>query len=333
LRILACRKRVWGERGSNLNMAFPDEATAADVTSALTGDKIRSVLRLTTGNQNFVYAVVSDNSEYVIRMTLPQFREKFLHAQSLQDILIPLGVPLAAFIANDIQGQYSAFPSLLMRRLPGADLGAVYHGLSNDQKKSLAKRMVEIHRLTNSLPDGKAFGYTSNPIHPSWDHFIENELNIACERIRKAEVFSEMIPEGAVRLFGQIRGILQQVSPRPFLPDTTVKNVMVHNGEFVGIVDVDEICYGDSLFVLTLTYAGSEIDGHDLQYADYWRETLQLTADAEQRLEFYRLLHTLWFMGEYSLSSTNGRVMTFDRNLLDTMCHDAFQRLRAFGLL
>jgi Ser/Thr protein kinase RdoA (MazF antagonist) len=105
---------------------FPDEKAAAYVTSHLIGETVTSVSRLTTGNQNYVYAVDTEQSTYVIRMT-HKFRDKFVSALFWQEQLIPLGVPLARFIAQDLDGQYSPFPALLMKRLPGPILVRPIH--------------------------------------------------------------------------------------------------------------------------------------------------------------------------------------------------------------
>jgi aminoglycoside phosphotransferase (APT) family kinase protein len=301
--------------------------TAANVTARLTGETVTSVSRLATGNQNYVYAVDTKKSAYVIRMT-NKFRDKFVNALHWQEQLIPLGVPLAKFIAQDLDGKYSEFPALLMRRLPGSDIGDVYRSLTAEQKKSIARQMVDIHAKLDILPNGSKYGYTPNQPHKTWVDFLAKDLNVASDRISKADIFDKNLTDIALYFLDSLQEDLLKIHARPFMPDTTVKNVIIHEGTLMGIVDVDFICYGDPLFTLSLTYAGSEVDGHDTDYADAWAGFLNLDLSAKRRLEFYRLLHTIWFMGELEIISANGQKPNFDKEKLKQMFDGSVERLR-----
>lgn len=319
--VLACRKkiRVDGKRVIKMQEnLIPDEKYASSVATQMIDEKVTAVSRLATGNQNYVYAIDTEKSQYVIRMTTI-FRDKFVSALHWQERLIPLGVPLAKFIAQDLDGQYSPFPALLMRRLPGADIGKVYPSLTAAQKKNIARQMVDVHASLGVLPDGSKYGYTPNPPHETWVDFLTYDLNVASERISKAQIFDKDVIKIAFSKCDSLKEDLLKIRPRPFMPDTTVKNVIIHDGVLMGIVDVDDICYGDPLFTLSLTYAGSEIDGHDTDYADAWADFLNLDLQAKQRLEFYRLLHTIWFMGEQAIVSANGQKLNFDTEKLKQM--------------
>ena len=304
----------------------PNEETAAKVTAALTGELVTKAIRLTTGNQNYVYAVETKQSKYVIRMTA-KFKDKFISALYWQEQLIPLGVPLAKFIALDLTEKYSNFSSLLMKQVPGKDIGQAYYSLTKDQKKSIAQQMVDIHTKLNTLPDGEKYGYTPNPPHETWVDFLAKDLNVASDRIRTAKIFNENIVQIAASFLNAMESDFLKIRPRPFMPDTTVKNAMIHDGKLMGIVDVDDICYGDPLFTLSLTYTGSEIDGLDTDYADAWAGLLNLDDNAKRRLEFYRLLHTVWFMGEQSIISANGQKLSFDTEKLKQMFAGSVERL------
>ena len=55
-------------------------------------------------------------------------------------------------------------------------------------------------------------------------------------------------------LVTKARGELDSQPPIPFLHDTTTKNVIVTpEGAFSGIVDVDDLCFGDPRYVVALT--------------------------------------------------------------------------------
>jgi hypothetical protein len=75
---------------------------------------------------------------------------------------------------------------------------------------------------------------------------------------------------------------------------------------------MDEVCFGDRLFVLGLTYSALENDGHDILYTEYWAEALQLDKKAKLRLEFYRLFYIIVFMRKHSMTTANSQKVIFN---------------------
>lgn len=240
----------------------PSEQIAATVVAAMTNEKVLSSTRMTTGEQHFVFAIKTKNSEYVIRMTDPDHKNNFISGIYWQEKLIPLGIPLAKFIKSDLHGEYSQFPTLLMMRLQGDDLCNIYSNLTDLDKKNLAKEMVAIQAVTNLLPDGPGYGiaasYEQIPENNSWYDFLMNRLLLFKDIIRKNAVFDEIHVIKAISIAKDMEEELRSIAARPFLWDATERNVIVHKGKITGIVDVDDVCFGDPLFVLALTYVSLE---------------------------------------------------------------------------
>jgi hypothetical protein len=118
------------------------------------------------------------------------------------------------------------------------------------------------------------------------------------------------------------------IPARPFLWDASERNVIIHQGKISGIVDVDDLCFGDPLFVLALTYVALEIDGHDSLYADYWAQGLHLDKKAQCRLEFYRLFYTILFMRKQSMKTNNQQIVKFDERRLEDLFQQSLLRIR-----
>jgi aminoglycoside phosphotransferase (APT) family kinase protein len=59
---------------------------------------------------------------------------------------------------------------------------------------------------------------------------------------------------------------LKAIPATPFLWDASERNVLVHNGKITGIVDVDELCFGDPSFVIALTSTALELEEQDTVY-------------------------------------------------------------------
>lgn len=119
------------------------------------------------------------------------------------------------------------------------------------------------------------------------------------EIIRKNGVFNDIEMENVFSISKDLENELRSIRARPFLWDASERNVIVDNEKISGIVDVDEICFGDSLFVLGLTYSALENEGYDTLYCDYWSEALQMDNKAKIRLAFYRLFYVIVFMRKH----------------------------------
>jgi len=301
----------------------PDETIAAAVAAAMTNESVVSASRLTTGEQNFVFSVKTTISEYVIRMTYMQYKDKFSSALYWQNKLIPLGVPLARFIHTDLDARHSSFASVLMHKLPGDDLINIYSQLSDTQKMNLAHEIVTIQHSVNSLPEGRGFGfvgrYEDEPAFHSWYDFMLSRIEIAMNKIKDMGVFDVNSLSVIYSIAKELETDLRAVHAKPFMWDTSERNVIINQGKISGIVDVDDMCFGDSLFVLALTYVALELFGHDTVYTDYWADLLKLDANARLRLTFYRLCYILWFMRKYNLTSHNQQAIIFDAQRLNDM--------------
>jgi len=69
----------------------------------------------------------------------------------------------------------------------------------------------------------------------------------------------------------EVRLMANQVGAVPFLHDTTTKNVIITSeGRFSGIVDVDDLCWGDPRFAPALTLASMQAFGGPRHYVAAW---------------------------------------------------------------
>ncbi len=317
-----------------MNSISPNEEIAANVVAAMTNEKPRSSTRMTTGDQHFVFAVNTSNSEYVLRMTDLAQKNKFISAIDWQEKLIPLGIPLAKFINIDLDGKHSQFPALLMKRLPGDDLCNVYSTLTDLDKRNLAQEIVRIQALTTSLPDGPGYGiavsYEQLPENNSWYDFLLGRLLLCEENIKKNAIFAAHLVTKAIAIAKTIEDDLASITPRPFLWDASERNVIIDKGKITGIVDVDEVCFGDPLFVIGLTHVALENEGHDTLYTDYWAQALELDKKAQVRLEFYRLFYAIIFMRKHSMTTSNLQKIKFNVPRLEAIFKNSLTRIMGF---
>ena len=110
-----------------------------------------------------------------------------------------------------------------------------------------------------------------------------------------------------------------QIDPTPFLDDVTTKNLLIHNGKLSGIVDVDEICYGDSLLVVGLTNMALLSMRADTKYIDYWLDELKVDDEQRKAVGFYTLLFCIDFMSEQGMYFNNDKNVSVNQNKVDLL--------------
>lgn len=263
---------------------------------------VKSVKRFPTGLCHFIYDVVTAHElALVVRIGHPDNR-KGIEGSVYWSNKIPQDVPLPKLLYTGLDGKVCPFPFTILERLPGVDLQDVYAELSSKEKHTLAGSVAHIQASVATIPPGRGFGHTFSyecePAHHSWQSFIAAHLGRSKERMEKSGIGSRECLHLAERRIRDLSSYLDSVEPLPFLDDATTKNVLVQNGALSGIVDVDSVCFGDSLLTVALTQTALLDQGFDLEYIKAWVSRLNPTPLQRDALKFYSMLFCLDFVGE-----------------------------------
>lgn len=245
------------------------------------GMRVKSIERFTTGAAHFVYDVRLENdTSLVVRMTSPDLRSVCAGAAFLSGQLRSLGVPLPRLLYD---GSRDPIPHLILERLPGTDLGKLLDRLPDHSLRSIVLSVVNAQRSVASIPTAGRFGYAvraQDAPHETWSGVIRAHLDRSHRRILAAKLFDPGNVTRVACLVNECEADLAGVPATPFLHDTTTKNVIVgEDGTFSGIVDVDDLCFGDPRYVIALTVAASLSSNHSMNYVDYWLEKAGFAKD------------------------------------------------------
>jgi aminoglycoside phosphotransferase (APT) family kinase protein len=277
---------------------LPDADLAGQLARAATGCAPRTVRRFTTGSQHYVFEIeFAEHAPVVVRISAAIGRHLAQGASRLSSLLRPLGVPLPAIVAEDLDGP---FPYQILERLPGTDLGHVIAGLPGDRLDDIASRVVDAQRIVAATPSSGRYGYAADPAEAPYDRWSSNlqySLTRSRTRIAAVGLFDLALVDALEAAFAGLRQEADDQPATPFLHDTTTKNVIVTAaGVFSGIVDVDDLCFGDPRFVVALTFAALTAFGGPIAYAHSW---MGLAGFRDDRLfRFYVALFLLDFLSE-----------------------------------
>ena len=221
--------------------------------------------------------------------------------------LFRLGVSLPAIHDS---GEVEGFPFALYERLPGDDLENVYSSLTAKSRKEIAASVAWVQERVGTLRNSisasilcgrmrlRAF-WTGQRMH-----------------LRPPTILSEGFLISPERMTTDFGGYLASVESVAFLYDLNVRNVIVRDGRMTGIIDVDEVWFGDPLLAIGRGKALLLAMQHDVEFIDYWCDHLKLSSDMTRMVDLYALLYCIRFMatsgqklnGNYSIQTDTNNI-------------------------
>lgn len=298
-----------------MNISRPSEQYAIDIVEKSLRKKVRTIKRFPTGLANYVYDVItSEGNNIVVRLGTSESKDSFSSAIYWYKLLKPIGIPLPEIHYSNIDEQ--SLPVIIMDRLEGEDLGNIYQSLNSRQKENIANHIVEIQNKVETLPLGKGYGYAMSYEDPNlmntWEEVVLNQLERSRKRIQNNTVVSVHVVDKVLDKIKLIKNYLDLVEPKAFLDDTTTKNLMIHDGDLIGIVDVDYVCFGDKLFTIGLTNMSLISSSYDTDYIDFWISKLNLNEQQKKVLTFYTALFCVGFLAEIGMQFNKEQVEVVD---------------------
>jgi aminoglycoside phosphotransferase (APT) family kinase protein len=230
------------------------------------------VKRFTTGARHHVFDIgFQGRPPVVVRIGDPSARAEMEGAVYLSGLLRPRGVPLPAILAANVHAEC---PWLVLERLPGTDLGAIIAGVSDTQLDRIAAGVAQAQAITARTGTAERYGYAVRPEqapHFAWSQVLDAHLARSQRRITAARLFDAGLVDRVQRQLSMMRDPIDRVAPTPFLHDTTTRNVIVRpDGGLSGIVDVDDLCFGDPRYPAALTMAVLMAQGVPVGYVKAW---------------------------------------------------------------
>lgn len=261
------------------------------------------VRRLLTGLCHYVFSVSTSGGEkFVVRIATLATKRLLAGGVYWNNFLRPIGVPLPKILAAGLERSEIPFPFVILESLAGTDLCAVYQTLSSNEKLEIVSELVRIQQKVSELPQGRGFGhahsYTEPPEHRNWEAVVVSILQRAERRMSPPTHPGSSYIERASQVLRRHEGYFANIRPTPFLDDTTTKNVLVDQGRLSGVVDVDQICFGDPLLTVGLTQTALLGEGFDVDYIEQWMNLLKLSKQQRQAVAAYSLLFSVDFMSE-----------------------------------
>lgn len=259
---------------------------AAMIFEDSTKKSVVRIERCSVGIANYVFAVSTTAEKFILRCSKEEdaYQDTVYWLSKLAGCEIPIPIVLS-------KGTYRDYSYLILSYIRGDDIGDVYNQLNDNEKKQIAKEVVEIQRRVSRI---------EVPINAewTWNRFIDELLNRAGERIKSKNYFDTNKILVIKKLQQEIQEYLDAIQPIPYLDDISTKNLLIYEGKVSGIIDIDWIGLGDMLTFVALTRVALLNMDLDTRYTDYLLDEIHPNTIEYKAFIFYCLLYCVDFMGE-----------------------------------
>lgn len=265
------------------------------VIASCFGQKPKYIDRIVIGICNEVYRVGLEEAEVIVRLSP---HDRFLmgthdHIPKFK----ALGIQVPDILAEDYSKILIPFSYQVLSKIEGEDLGQVIEKLSDRQLKDLAKEIAEIFNKVKMIPSSDKFGVIwgggDDEISDTWTERMKIWIEESKERGLSTGVMDDEIAAIAENLYERFQAYFASIKPTTYYGDICSKNVMINNGVFSGLVDLDGLTQGDPLEAI----ARIKLSWYGTRYGDIYSTAImdELGLDQEQRslVTVYALLNQI----------------------------------------
>ena len=252
------------------------------------------VERMTMGICNEVYAAHLEDKEVIVRLSTRE--QNLIGSHYYIPLFRSLGIKVPEMLAEDYMKTVVPFAYQIQTRIPGKDLGDVIEQLTDKQLGDLAHEIASIIQKVSGVPASNQFGDawgSDGDFSDTLTERIKMQIDKAKARGAKTGVMDAATLQLIDALFAKQRPYFDSVKARLYYGDICSKNVMIHNGAFSGLVDLDNLAQGDpleSVGRIKISWYGTR---YGKIYTDAVMEELKLTNEQRRAATAYALLHAI----------------------------------------
>ena len=273
-------------------------------------EKPQVIERMTMGICNEVYKVTLSNKVVIVRMNKDEF--ELIGSNKHLPLFASLGIKVPLILASDYTKTLFSYAYQIQSFLPGEDIGVVIETLTDDELKEIAKEIVKIFRALEKLPTNGKYGWVGGDesrLVGSWTEIMK--VQKIEERNNKTGVVGDELIQKSKELFEEYKGYFDSVPPTYYYDDLSSKNVLIENGKFSGLVDIDTIVYGDPLEAVGGIKASWFGTRHGEVYTKAIEDELDLTKEQRKIVTMYALFSRIWWLSERGIKfndNTSGEI-------------------------
>lgn len=271
------------------------EQMITTVISSHFGQIPNFIKRITIGTCNEVYDVGLQGKEVIVRLS--PFDKYLMGSHDHIPKLKALGINVPDILMQDFSKIEIPLSYQIQSKIEGHDLGNVIETMTDIQLKALAKEIANIIRMIKTIPTngkyGVIWGGGDNDISDTWTERMKIWIEESREHGCKTGVMDERMSALAENLYTNYKPYFDSVIAETYNGDICSKNVMIHNGVFNGLVDLDGLTQGDPLEGvgrIMLSWYGTH---HGKIYTNALMDEMNLDKKQREYVAMYALMNAI----------------------------------------
>ena len=231
----------------------------------------KEIKRIAIGICNEVYLVKLSEKEIIVRLSMEDYFLKGSHCHI--PMFRKLGISVPEILAEDYSKIEIPYAYQFLSKIAGKDIGDVIADLSDEQLKNIAVEVSNIFDKTRTIPSSEKFGLVwgdFTEFSDTWTERMKIWIEETIERGKKTGIINDDLQAILKNLLAENKDYFDKVRPITYLGDISSKNVMINDGVFAGVVDLDGLTQGDPLEAI----GRIEASWFGTHYGDFYTEEI-----------------------------------------------------------
>jgi aminoglycoside phosphotransferase (APT) family kinase protein len=219
-------------------------------------------------------------------------------------------------LAEDYSKTLVPYYYQVQERITGTDLGNVVQTLTDQQLKNLAKDIAAVINKIKTIPSTEKFGPVwgnGGEFSDTWTERMRLWIEETIERGGKTGVIDKPLADLAHKLYENYVPHFNSVKATTYYGDMCSKNVMIADGRFSGLVDLDALTQGDSLEAVGRMKTSWYGTSYGKLYSDAVMDELGLNAGQKKVVTAYALMSALAWTAENGIKFNENTTAVVDK--------------------
>lgn len=256
------------------------------------GDTPGLIVRMENGICNAVYSASVCGRDLIFRLnTEPRY---MLGSHDHIPLFRSKGIHVPDIVAEDLTRSTLSLAYQVQNQIPGSDIGEVISRLTDDELRGIAAEVANVFKQLSDVPNNGKFGVMwgdDRDLVDSWSAEVARVTSVVLGWGRKTGVLDENIENTLAWISTEFEGYFNRVRPLTYFGDIASNNVMIFEGRFAGLVDLDSLAQGDPLEAVGRIKASWYGTHYGRVYSDAVMDSLGITAPQRQIVTMYALLY------------------------------------------
>ncbi len=268
--------------------------------------------RMKVGLDNEVYAVELEGQKYIVRLNQ---RDSLKGSSKNIPLFKSKNIKVPEIIAEDYSKRIIPYNWQILTKLEGTDIDKTISILTEEQLDDIAKEIANIVKKLIALPTNGMYGWVGldeNKLKSTLAEEVEEMLATIKSRNEKTGVVKEKYIKFFEEVLDKYKDYFKSALSQFYFDDMSSKNVIINEGKFNGLVDLDGIAYGDPLEGIGRIKASWYGTIFGDYYAKAIMDSLELNDKQREVVSIWALLNRIYWQSEIGVQFNQNTSLEID---------------------